>query len=129
MYFMEDDTAAEDRVLVGQNIKFDYDFILQMWRNAGEEANFPFGDWRTNKDGTKTNNARIHDTLEIVKWMDTLMGKKRKFYNLGALVKAFSITKAQAHRADGDVKMTKELWEKLSAPLKAMAEANFSDCY
>ena len=34
----EDDVTVNDRVLVGQNIKFDYDMISSMWKRHGKVA-------------------------------------------------------------------------------------------
>jgi hypothetical protein len=39
------------------------------------------------------------------------------------------VTKATAHRADGDVKMTKELFEKIYAVLKDPLVEAFNDSY
>jgi DNA polymerase III alpha subunit (gram-positive type) len=65
----------------------------------------------------------------MVRLIDLCTGKKRRAYGLGALQKAFGVTKAQAHRADGDVKMTKELFEKLIAVLKGPICEAFMDSY
>ena len=129
MYFMEDGAAAEDRVFIGQNPMFDYRFLVALWTDLKCQDNFPFGDWRQTREGSSENNTIIHDTIEMVKRIDTWTGKKRKFYNLTGLAKDFGIPRAQAHRADGDVKMTKELYEKICAPFKKVAIDNFSDCY
>lgn len=128
MYFMEDGAAAEDRVFIGHNPMFDYNFLVALWKDLGQEDNFPFGDWRK-VQGNIENNTIIHDTLEMVKRIDTMLGRKRRFYNLGSLVKAFGITKATAHRADGDVKMTRDLYLKITKPFVEIAKQEFSSCY
>jgi DNA polymerase III alpha subunit (gram-positive type) len=126
MYFMEDGAAPEDRVFIGHNPMFDYNFLVALWKDMKQEDNFPFGDWRAVKEG-RINNTIIHDTLEMVKRIDTMIGRKRQRYNLGSLVKDFGITKATAHRADGDVRMTKDLYFKITEPFKELAKNHFGE--
>lgn len=128
MWIMEDNCAAEDRVIIGQNPMFDYRFLFELWRRSGDENEFPFGYWME-MDGKRQHKPFLIDTIDIAKLFDILLDKKRKAYNLGSLVKSFGVTKCTAHRADGDVKMTKELFEKMVEPLKSVIEENFSDCY
>jgi DNA polymerase III alpha subunit (gram-positive type) len=129
MWLMEDGAAAEERVFIGQNPDFDYKFLLSLWRKAGSEDDFPFGYWIEGKDGKRRNQGYIIDTMQLARLIDVCTGKKRARYGLGALVKDFSITKATAHRADGDVKMTKELFEKMVAVLKNPIIEAFNDSY
>lgn len=124
-WIMEDGAAAEERVFIGQNPDFDYRFLYQLWKKTGVPDDFPFGFWRNEDE----NMGFTLDTIQLARWIDLLLGKKRKFYNLGGLVKAFGIKKVQAHRADGDVQMTKDLYEKMSEPFREMAEEHFSECY
>jgi DNA polymerase III alpha subunit (gram-positive type) len=104
MWLMEDGAAAEERVFIGQNPMFD-------------------------KDGTERNQGYIIDTMQLARLIDVCTGKKRARYGLGALVKDFGVTKATAHRADGDVKMTKELFEKIYAVLKDPLVDAFNESY
>ena len=129
MWIMEDESAAEDRVFIGQNPMFDYNFLLALWRKCDSLENFPFGYWITEKDGTKINQGHIIDTIQLVRIVDICTGKKRLRYGLGSLVKDFSITKATAHRADGDVKMTKELYEKIMNSIRSPIIESFDNCY
>ncbi len=124
-WIMQDGSSAEERVFIGQNPDFDYKFMYNWWKRMGHPEDFPFGFWRNEDE----NLGYTLDTIQLARWIDLLIGKKRKFYNLGGLVKAFGIKKAQAHRADGDVQMTKDLYEKMSEPFKEMAIKNFSECY
>jgi DNA polymerase III alpha subunit (gram-positive type) len=128
MWLMEDGAAAEERVFIGQNPDFDYNFLLALWKKLGHEDDFPFGYWIDGKDGRR-NQGFIIDTMQLARLIDLCTGKKRSRYGLAALVKDFSITKATAHRADGDVKMTKDLFEKifevLEGPLLAAFENNY----
>ncbi|MFA5758978.1 MAG: 3'-5' exonuclease [Clostridia bacterium] len=128
MWLMEDGAAAEERVFIGQNPEFDYKFLLKLWELQGNSDNFPFGYWMEGREGRR-NQGYIVDTVQLARLIDVLTGKKRARYNLGSLVKNFDITKATAHRADGDVKMTKELYEKIKTVLKDPVIAAFNDCY
>lgn len=121
-FLMQDGCAAEDRVFIGQNPDFDYRFLSSLWKRTGNKDTFPFGYWR-NKD---ENVGYILDTVQLVRFIDVMLGNKRKFYNLGSLVKDFGIKRAQAHRADGDVQMTKDLFEKIMNGFSGSAN-NFID--
>lgn len=129
MWLMEDGAAAEERVFIGQNPMFDYEFLLALWRKMKAEKEFPFGYWIPNRDGSERNQGYIMDTMQLARLIDVCTGKKRARYGLGALVKDFSVTKSTAHRADGDVKMTKELYEKIIAVLKDPIVAAFNESY
>lgn len=128
MWIMEDGAAAEDRIFAGQNPKFDYDFLIQLWKKCGHPDDFPFGFWM-GEGARRENIGSLIDTLQIVRFIDLCTGKKRPRYGLGALVKDFKVTKAQAHRADGDVKMTRELLMKLIEPIKNTVIEKFADNY
>lgn len=129
MWLMEDGAAAEERVFIGQNPDFDYKFLLALWRKASTEDNFPFGYWIEGKNGQRRNQGYIIDTMQLARLIDVCTGKKRARYGLGSLVKDFSITKATAHRADGDVRMTKELYEKIISVLIGPIVEAFNDSY
>jgi len=126
-WIMADGSAPEDRVWIGQNPMFDYDFFMELYRKVDSVDNFPFGYWTTYSD--KKNNTFIIDTIELVKLIDIVLNKRRKRYGLSNLVSDFQITKAQAHRADGDVKMTKELFEKIIEPMAFVFNQNFLNFY
>jgi DNA polymerase III alpha subunit (gram-positive type) len=128
MWLMEDGAAAEERVFIGQNPDFDYRFLLALWKKMSAEDSFPFGYWIEGKEGRK-NQGYIIDTMQLARLIDICTGKKRARYGLGALVKDFGVTRATAHRADGDVKMTKELFEKIFAVLKEPLTQSFKDSY
>jgi DNA polymerase III alpha subunit (gram-positive type) len=128
MWLMEDGAAAEERVFIGQNPDFDYQFLLSLWRKTGSEDSFPFGYWIDGKKDRR-NQGYIIDTIQLARLIDFCTGKKRARYGLGALVKDFSVTRSTVHRADGDVKMTKELFEKIVAVLKDPIIGAFNDSY
>lgn len=123
-WILSDGASAEERVFIGQNPEFDYKFLYNLWKKAGHPEDFPFGFWRNKNE----NIGFTLDTIQLTRFIDLLLGKKRKFYNLGGLVKSFGIKKAQAHRADGDVQMTKDLYEKIAIAFKDAAKV-FDDCY
>lgn len=106
-WLAEDDCLAADRVLCGHNVKFDFDMLEAMWKRNGSEETFPF------LTGSK---KLTIDTKEITLFIDILIGKKRKFYNLGSVIKAFGIKKEKAHRADSDTRVTAELLKKQIKP-------------
>lgn len=124
-WLMADGSSAEERILVGQNIQFDHGFMAETWKRMGCKEDFPFGYWRNENE----NVTFTIDTIQLVRLIDMVVGKKRKFYNLGKLAKSFGVKKGQAHRADGDVLTTKNLFEKIIVPLKEVIINNFSDCY
>lgn len=115
-WILEDDVNVEDRAFVGQNPMFDYEFLKEFWKRQESEDTFPFGSF-------------IVDTLLLTRLIDLATGKKRKYYNLSKLVKAFGVTRANAHRASEDVKMTKGLFFKQFNPLKEIIVNHFDDCY
>lgn len=123
-FLMSDGCSTEERVFIGQNPEFDYKFLTELWKKTGNENSFPFGYWRNKEE----NVGYTLDTIQLVRFIDVILGKKRKFYNLGNLVKDFGIKKAQAHRADGDVQMTKDLFEKIRDGFAESASA-FKECY
>jgi DNA polymerase III epsilon subunit-like protein len=128
MWIMQDGVGSEDRVFIGQNPEFDYGFLVEMWEKLGTPETFPFGFWR-GEGSDRKNLGFLIDTIQIARFIDLCIGRKRRWYNLGSLVKAFSITKAVAHRADGDVKMTKDLFLKMMEGFKSAAVEHFDDCY
>lgn len=100
-FLMEDFASAPDRVLVGQNTQFDIRFLQAMWRSLGQEDTYPFG--------------RMYlDTMQIAFFLDYVNGvEKEGGYNLAGLVKALEVKKEKAHRAENDVRMTKDVFFKL----------------
>ena len=115
-WIMDDDVSLDDRVFIGQNPKFDYDFLVELWKKTGNENSFPFSPF-------------ILDTIQIARMIDVCMGKKRSRYNLGSLVKDFGVTKARAHRAADDTKMTKDLVVKQLSPIYNIIREHFKDYY
>jgi DNA polymerase III alpha subunit (gram-positive type) len=129
MWLMEDGAAAEERVFIGQNPDFDYNFLLELWKKMDNPDDFPFGYWMDDKNGNRRNQGYIIDTIQLARLIDICTGKKRVRYGLSSLVKDFSISKSTAHRADGDVKMTKELFEKIFSVMQPVLIEHFNNCY
>ena len=118
-WILEDGFSVDDRVLAGQNIEFDVNFMKEFWRKTNSAETYPFGDINRN--------AFFIDTIAITRLIDVICGKKRDYYNLSALVKSFGITKKQAHTAAGDVFMTQLLFMKLIGPLQEIIKSTFKD--
>lgn len=119
-WMMEDNVSALDRVFAGQNPKFDVDFLLEMWNREKRKSDFPF---------EIGNGNRLIDTKTIATLYDVCTGRRRKYYNLGSLVKACGIKKDKAHRADGDVRMTRDLMLFMIMIIKETVAEKFKDCY
>jgi DNA polymerase III alpha subunit (gram-positive type) len=116
----EDNMSANDRVLAGQNIEFDYKHMECLWNNQSAIDTFPF---------SIGYNKLLLDTKLLTIAIDICVGRKREAYNLGSLVKAFGIKKEKAHKADADVRMTKDLLVKYLNTIKPAMKQAFSDCY
>lgn len=119
-WILEDDVSAVDRVAGGQNIQFDIKMLKALWKRVGAEDTFPFAVDRGN---------RMIDTKNFALAIDLCTGRRRRYYNLSSLVKAFKVKKRRAHRAEDDVAMTVELLIKMLDPFKDVASKSFKDCY
>lgn len=113
-----DDMSAHDRVFCGQNPMFDFTHMEAMWRQYNSLDTFAF---------LRNHDALIQDTKTLALSIDIALGRKRDRYNLGSLVKAFGAKKEKAHRADADVRMTKELFLKFIHALRDSAKEHFAD--
>lgn len=98
-WFMEDGVSDGDRVLVGQNPRFDLGFLQKLWTQEGCSNTFPFG-----------NRPFTLDTREIALFLDLIEGTRSEFYNLNSLIKRFGIKNSKAHTAAADTVATKELF-------------------
>lgn len=120
LWIMSDGVSSLDRIFAGQNPQFDIDALQALWRKVGSADSFPFAVERGN---------RIIDTKQLAIFIDICTGRRRKFYNLSSLVKAFGVKKDRAHRAEGDVKMTTDLLISMMKPVKETIQESFKDCY
>lgn len=98
-WLAEDGVPATHRALLGQNISFDKDFLEQLWTKCNSKDSFPFG-------------RRYLDTMIMAIMIDYVEGNMSEGYSLGNLIKKYGIKNDKAHSAAGDVRATKELFEK-----------------
>lgn len=119
-WIAEDDMTSGDRVLAGQNIKFDFDMMEHTWNRFKILDTFPF---------QIGHNKLTIDTKELALFIDIIAGKRRKFYNLGSLIKDYGIKKEKAHRADADTRMTKDLLLKQIEPFKSVINEGKLDIF
>ncbi|HLG28426.1 MAG TPA: 3'-5' exonuclease [Paenisporosarcina sp.] len=121
-WMMTDNVSSIDRIFAGQNPTFDVEHMKTLWKRCGRENedDFPF---------FVRNNNRIIDTKMIMAFFDICTGRRRKFYNLGGIVKALGVKKGKAHKADEDVRMTKDVLLKLVTIIQPVVAEQFKDCY
>lgn len=113
-FLMEDLVTAAERGLAGHNVTFDIRFLQELWRRGGQEDTYPFG-------------RMFLDTFQIAFFIDYVNNAVRDGgYHLNGVVKAYDVKKEKAHRADADVRMTKDVLlklveaaKKLGAPVSA----------
>lgn len=94
-WMMEDLSSPGDKILCGQNISFDADFLEKLWDDNGSKETYPFG-----------NRPFLLDTRQIELFINLVDGSRNDYYNLGSLVEKYKVKKEKAHRADADVRMT-----------------------
>jgi len=98
-WLAEDGVPAEKRFLIGQNIAFDKERLIQLWSKCNSDESFPFG-------------RRLIDTMIIELFFDFCKGQFAEGYSLKNLGKKYGIKNDKAHSAAADVKATKEIFEK-----------------
>jgi DNA polymerase III epsilon subunit-like protein len=98
-----------NRVLVGHNIQFDYNYFKGLWGRCDAMDTFPFSQY-----------GNFIDTKSLTLLHDFLHEEQSIYYNLGACVKKFGISKKfDYHGAASDVNATKLLFDELCKNLKA----------
>lgn len=108
-WMMEDNVSAENRVICGHNVAFDRDMITQLWNKCNSKDTFPFG-------------RRMMDTMMIEFMIDYAKGSMAEGYSLNNLIKKHGVKNEKAHTAAGDVKATKEVFEKQMSLLKTLVQ-------
>lgn len=98
-WIMEDNSSAENRVLIGHNIGFDKYFIESLWKKCNSFDSFPFG-------------RRTMDTMTIEFFKDLIKDDMAEGYSLNNLTKKYGVKNEKAHSAAADTKATKEVFEK-----------------
>jgi DNA polymerase III alpha subunit (gram-positive type) len=119
-WIAEDDMTIDDRILAGHNISFDFNFLQSAWDRNDASDTFPF------QTGS---GQRIIDTKQLALIIDVLGSRRRKYYNLGSIVKAYGIPKEKAHRADADARMTKNVLMKQIDPFMKVVKEAFASTY
>ena len=106
-WLMEANCSREEVFLVGQNVSFDYNMMLQLWKKCGAEDSFPFG-------------RRILDTMQFEVLMDLAKGTKSESYSLSSIIKKYGIKNDKAHTAAADTRAAKEVFVKQLELLKSL---------
>jgi len=119
-WIMDDNMSAMDRIFVGQNPIFDINALKALWKRVDSLETFPFELERNN---------RVLDVKQLAVLVDLCIGKRRRYYNLGNLVKSFGVKKGKAHQAAEDVRMTTDILMAILTPLKTTIQENFKECY
>lgn len=95
-WMMEDGVTTAQRVMAGQNVAFDRDYLEQLWIKCQAKDSFPFG-------------RRTLDTMQIEFFLDLCREQMSEGYSLKVLTKKYGLKNEKAHTAAADVKVTKEL--------------------
>lgn len=96
-WVMEDGSGTTERILAGQNVGFDVNFLEQHWIKGGVRDSFPF------------NVKRQLDTMQIEFFMDLCKGSMADGYSLKNLTAKYGLKNEKAHTAAADTKVTKEV--------------------
>lgn len=97
-WLSDDMHTGTERLLCGHNIKFDLDMMKSLWGKCNAPETFPFND------------RYYLDTMQIEVFLQVIgKTKQSEYLNLGSLVEKYNIKKEKAHKAEGDVRMTKDL--------------------
>lgn len=98
--WMADDLSpSTERILVGQNIQFDSNFLEKLWKDNGASDTYPFG-----------NRPFLLDTRQVELFINLVKGERNEYYNLGSLIKKYNLKNSKAHSAASDTLATKELF-------------------
>jgi DNA polymerase III alpha subunit (gram-positive type) len=95
-WVIEDGVPTTQRILAGQNVGFDKNFLEQHWIKGKSKDSFPFG-------------RRMLDTMQIEFFLDLCKGKMSEGYSLNNLTKKYGLKNEKAHSAAADVKVTKDV--------------------
>jgi DNA polymerase III epsilon subunit-like protein len=98
-WFLNDGMSAEDRILIGQNPRFDLAFLQDLWIQQGAKDTFPFG-----------NRPFTVDTRELSVFLDLCFNTRNQYYNLGSLVERYKVKKEKAHAAAADTRMCRDVF-------------------
>jgi DNA polymerase III epsilon subunit-like protein len=104
-WISEDGVPAENRVVVGQNVGFDFSMLKQLWSKCRATDTFPFG-------------RRMMDTMMLAFMVDYAEQSMAEGYSLFNLLKKYGIKNNKAHTAASDTLATKELFLKQMSELR-----------
>lgn len=107
-WMMEDMCSPEEKILAGQNISFDENFLRHLWGRYQNTETYPFG-----------KRPFLLDTRQIELMINLIEGKREAFYNLSSLIKKYGVKNAKAHTASADALCTKQLLIKQIEYLKS----------
>lgn len=96
-WVMEDGVPTANRILAGQNVSFDANYLEQFWKKGQSQDSYPFSIKRT------------LDTMQIEFFLDLCKGEMSEGYSLKFLTKKYGLKNEKAHTAAADVKVTKDL--------------------
>ena len=96
-WVMEDGVQTANRIMAGQNVGFDVNYLEQHWIKGQVRDSFPFSV------------KRMLDTMQIEFFMDLCRGQMSEGYSLANLTKKYGLKNERAHTAEADVKVTKEV--------------------
>jgi DNA polymerase III epsilon subunit-like protein len=93
-WVMEDAARSEDRFMVGHNVQFDLQMLIQLWNKCNSSGTFPWSQ------------RRSLDTMNLEFVIDLCRGKFAQSYSLANVIKKYGIWNSKAHTAAADVLAT-----------------------
>jgi len=105
-FIVEGGSSTHDRILVGHNILFDLNMLVEMWKKGDAEDSFPFVTY-----------GNVIDTKCLAIFHDYFKDKDVTTYNLGSCVRRFGLKKRGFHEGAEDVLATRDLLFKIAEEL------------
>lgn len=106
-FIADDGSKINDRILAGQNVKFDEEWLKTTWERAGCKDSYPFSGY-----------GMLIDTKCLALFFDWINGENNESYSLKNLIKKYGIEKKKLHAACDDVRMTYELLMKFAEKVR-----------
>ena len=98
-WIADDNCNLYDRILVGHNIQFDYQYMKATWEKVNCKDSFPFSYY-----------GPLIDTKHLVLFHDWMKGENNQKYNMGACIKKFGLEKRSQHGAIDDTRSAFDLF-------------------
>jgi DNA polymerase III epsilon subunit-like protein len=108
-WLAEDGVPASNRILLGHNVKFDYDMLTSLWSKCHSSETFPFDKYTI-------------DTMGLEFALDYALGKFGEGYSLRNLSKVHKVKNEKSHTAEADTKTTVEIFRHQINRLKTLLE-------